>query len=112
MPQSVSPVVPGLEPYELVLAKNQPEYNPLPVLRGKGPEYGMYSRWNLTPEEKEAIANGASIYLLQQTYGHHFQPSSIFVAHAEHNAQIAEQLARVLGFNEELHERLLTRDEP
>lgn len=56
-------VVDGLENQEIVYAKDQPEYIPLRTLRGKFPMYPVLSRWTLTPEQRQAVANGADIFL-------------------------------------------------
>lgn len=56
------PVVDGLEKYETVYAKDQPEYIPLRTLPG---EHGnsAISRFHLTGEQRKAVAEGADIYL-------------------------------------------------
>jgi hypothetical protein len=104
--QPVSPVVPGLEPYEIVLAKDQPGYLPLPMLRGPGPMHLMLSRWKLTDEEKQQILNGSDIYLTQLTFGHPFQPTSLVVARAEASGKVCEDIVKHFGFDTELDERL------
>lgn len=62
------PVIEELEKNEIVFAKNQPEYNPLRVLRGQPPECPVLSRWTLTNEQRLAIAQGADIYLELLTF--------------------------------------------
>jgi hypothetical protein len=56
------PVVVGLEAFETVYAKDQPEYLPLRTLPA---ESGMsaISRWHLNDEQRKAIAEGADILL-------------------------------------------------
>lgn len=69
MPDPVSPVVKGLEMFELTFGggkNNQPEYKPLPSLRGNG---CITSRWTFTPDERQAIANGGDILLTLWTGG-------------------------------------------
>src|SRR6266851_2346146 len=71
--QPVSPVL-GEEfaSLEVVYAKDQPEYKPLPVIRnGAGI---VMSRWKLTDAEREAIANGADLFLSVWTYNNPLQP--------------------------------------
>ena len=72
-----TPVKAGLEKWEIVLAEDQPEYIPLPVLVQSGPEKRMTSRWSLSAEERQKVANGADIFLQQLTFGHPFQPVAL-----------------------------------
>ncbi|MFZ0662144.1 MAG: hypothetical protein WAM66_05585 [Acidobacteriaceae bacterium] len=87
-----SPVVPGLEPYEIVYANNQPQYAPLAVLRS--PAGVTLSRWALSQEERTAIAAGADLYLSVQLYlsvhtgFQPLQPISIQVARAPDPEQV------------------------
>lgn len=106
MAEPISPVVPGLEPYEIIIGENQPQYTPLPVLRGRGPMYAMMSRWKPTDEERQMIANGADIYISQQTFGHSFQPTCVVIAGAEASGIVKELVIEQYGLNEELDERL------
>lgn len=111
MPTPKSPVIPGLEPLEIMFGTKadgtpQEDVLPLPALRGKAPIYPVYSRWHLSDEEREQIAQGADVYIFQNTFGSRYQPTGVFIANPEVNAQIAEYLAEGLGFNEELNERL------
>jgi hypothetical protein len=49
MPKPVSPIVPGLKLPEVVYAKDQPQYEPLPVF--KQDDGIVLSRWKLTWRE-------------------------------------------------------------
>lgn len=62
---AVSPVIMGHEAQEIVLAKDQEQYTPLPILRFNLPSGPCVSRWRLTAEELAAIMNGADIVLTQ-----------------------------------------------
>jgi len=73
------PVVDGLEPYEIVMAEKQPEYNPLRILPGATPHGERLSRWTFTPEQRLAIANGADIFLELLTFNLPMQPIRIAV---------------------------------
>jgi hypothetical protein len=73
----VSPVMPGSESIEVVLGKNQPEYVPLPAVYLDTPSLPMITRFRLSDEEREAIANGADIVLQQLTFRMHFQPVNL-----------------------------------
>ena len=71
----VSPVFPGLsEPYEFLLAKDQPQYNPIPTVLAEGDEKRFYSRWEFSDEERGIIADGGSLLFSQLTFGNLFQP--------------------------------------
>lgn len=63
----------------IVLAKDQPQYTQLPVRVSDDKEVYMTSKWELSSEEKEAIAQGANVYLRVMTFGHPFQPVSLWV---------------------------------
>lgn len=106
MPKAISPVVPGLEPYEIRFGAGQPEYEALPALRGRAPSHAVLSRWKLTDDERAQIASGSDIYLSQLTFGHPYQPSSIQVAGANASAVVKDELVELLGLNEELDDRL------
>ncbi len=56
------PVVKGLEQFETVYAKNQPEYLPLRTLPGENGNSAI-SRFHLTEKQRKAISEGADIYL-------------------------------------------------
>jgi len=71
----VSPVMPGFsEPYEFVIAEDQPQYVPLPVVLVEGDEHRMISRWEFTDEERAVIAAGGDLLFHQLTFGKPFQP--------------------------------------
>lgn len=68
------PVCPGLEQYEKVYAKAQPQYNPLRTLVSNRGERSVLSRWGLTEEQRAKVAAGADIYLELLTFGDPLQP--------------------------------------
>lgn len=68
------PVVEGMEEAEVVYAKDQPPYRPLRTLPSNGPERKVLSRWALRPDQREAVARGADVYLELMTFGHPLQP--------------------------------------
>ena len=71
--QPVSPVLnEDYKPFEKVYAKDQPQYNPLPVIRD--PKGVLLSRWRLSDDERAAIANGADIMLSNHTFNQPLQP--------------------------------------
>lgn len=72
------PVVAGLEEFETVYAKNQPEYIPLRVLPG---DRGMsaISRWTPTEQQRQAIAAGADVLLEVYHFGKPLAPVRMMV---------------------------------
>jgi hypothetical protein len=74
------PVIEGLEAFETVYAKDQPEYIPLRALRSRTEDGRVMSRWTLTPEQRKAIADGADVYLTLMTFNGPLQPITIAVA--------------------------------
>jgi type II secretory pathway predicted ATPase ExeA len=68
----VSPVVPGKDLHEIVLAEDQPEYENMPVVFTE-PGVNL-SRWELTTEERDFVAKNGYIYLSIWTFGQPQQP--------------------------------------
>lgn len=68
---------------EVVYAKDQPEYIPLPVLRNRNGV--LLSRWVLTDEERKEIARGADIFLSNWTFNQPLQPVRIEVGECDRN---------------------------
>lgn len=85
------PVVDTLDSYEIVYAKKQPEYNPLRTLRGSGPYYPVLSRWTLTPEQRQAVIDGADVYLELYTFGKSLSPIRVGVGKDVDSSYIREQ---------------------
>lgn len=69
--EAISPVVPGNQQFEVVYAADQPEYQPLPVLRT---ERSLLSRWRLTDEERAHIAAGGDLFVCVMHFGQPLQP--------------------------------------
>lgn len=74
------PVIDGLEKHEIVMAKDQPEYNPLRCLLGNTPEGERLSRWTLTEDQRKAVANGADIFLELLTFNRPMNPIRLAVS--------------------------------
>jgi hypothetical protein len=92
------PVVAGLEDFEVVYAKDQPEYLPLRTLVSDTKELNVMSRWTLTPEQRAAIAAGADIFLELMTWGHPLQPIKMRVVQASDDApSVAASLGLVMS---------------
>jgi hypothetical protein len=81
-----SPVVEGLEPFEFKFGASQPEYQPLPALVGNRPDVNVISRWEPTAEERQMIADGADIYVVQTTFGDLFHPINVAVGGRKQDA--------------------------
>lgn len=74
--KATSPVIAGLEAYEQVIAENQPQFIPLPVLNGL--DGRVISRWELTADELNALNHGQSIFLSVMAASG-FPPVDLFV---------------------------------
>jgi hypothetical protein len=69
-PVEPTAIVEGME--RVTFAKDQPEYIPLPAARGE--DGIVLTEWELTPEEREAVANGANIRLFVSTINSYVLP--------------------------------------
>lgn len=90
--EPISPVMPGSESIEKVLAKDQPEYIPLPVVILNTASTAMVSRWKLTIEERSKIAAGADIVVQQLTFRERLQPINMQVVHRNEMPVLIENL--------------------
>lgn len=72
------PVVVGLEQFETVYAKNQPEYRPLRTLPGRNGNSAI-ARFHFTDAQRKAIAEGADVYLELLHFGGPLAPSCMMV---------------------------------
>lgn len=70
----ISPVIHGYRDKEVVFAKEQPEYLPLPALVLVGEDKPVVSRWKLDDEERKQIAAGADILLTQMIFTDLYHP--------------------------------------
>jgi hypothetical protein len=68
----VSPVIPETNLEEVVYAKDQPEYQPLPSIRAA--DGTILTRWSLTEEEKQQVLSQGYVYLLVMTFNQPLQP--------------------------------------
>jgi hypothetical protein len=90
---TISPVVEGLEGYEIRLggeSAGQPEYTELAALRS--PEGILLMRWSLTEEERKAIAAGQDLYFSVLTFNHRFQPVKMEVGQAKTAAKLKREM--------------------
>ena len=77
--EPISPVMPGSEPIEIVYAKEQKEYVPLPaVYVNNANSRTVISRWRLSDQERAEIAAGADVVLqLLMPMGAFLTPSNL-----------------------------------
>jgi hypothetical protein len=68
-----SPVVRGFESAEIVFAKDQPEYLPLPALPVNGNQL-IITRWKLSRVERLRVLFHGDVYLWMSTFGKPLQP--------------------------------------
>lgn len=62
---------------------NQPEYRPLPTRAEMDSQGTVLTKWELTPEECEALAAGAKLGLRLLTFDEPLQPIYLFVEGTE-----------------------------
>lgn len=79
------PVITGLEQFETVYAKNQPQYIPLRTLPGENGDSAI-SRFHPTDEQRKAIAEGADIYLELLHFTGPLAPSRMMILTEEPDA--------------------------
>lgn len=105
------PVIEELKDFELVWAKQQPQYIPLRTLVGNTPRCPVLSRWTLTPKQRQAVTDGADIFLELLTFRDEMnrpnplQPIKILISdepNAEHfrsvyNLETQEEMWRRTG---------------
>lgn len=70
--QPISPVCPNLELPEVVYAKDQPEYLPLPSY--KTTDGRVLTRWRLTLGERIRVFLSGDVYLQVLTFNRPLQP--------------------------------------
>lgn len=87
----VSPVIPTSDLKEIKVAEHQPEYGTLPVVDcGDGV---ILSRWKLTDEEKQVVAETGDIYIFMHTFGQPVMPILLQVEMPEVSATSDELLS-------------------
>lgn len=73
----VSPVMKGFEDLEVIYAKDQPEYLPLPVIRLI--DGHLITRWRLTFKERLRVLLHGDLYLQVHTFSKPLQPLKLSV---------------------------------
>lgn len=95
--EPVSPVIAEeFADREVVFAKNQPQYKPLPVHRTA--DGVLLSRWKLSDAEREAIASGADIFLFNWTFNQPLQPVRLEIGECDRDLI---SMAQYMGLLEE-----------
>lgn len=79
--QPVSPVIPGENIAEIIVAEHQPEYGNLPVIALSGGV--ILSRWKLSEKERLTIAETGDLYLFMHTFGKPVTPVMLQVERPE-----------------------------
>jgi hypothetical protein len=77
MPKPVSPVVPGANLPEVVFAKNQPQYAPLPAHISQGG--AVVTRWEFTWRERIRLLCRGDLYVWIWPFRQPLQPIAIAV---------------------------------
>ena len=72
----ISPVIDGV--VEVVFAKDQPEYNPLPAIVSAGG--CVTTRWRLSLRERLSVLAFGDLYLQISTFGKPLQPVKLTVS--------------------------------
>lgn len=67
----------------VVYAKDQPQYMPLPVCKVPGDDGLVISIWKPTDEERQRISEGANIAVSMLTYNQPLQPLMVSVSNIE-----------------------------
>ena len=76
--QPISPVIPGIPPvYEVIYAKDQPQFSPLPAYKWK--DGHVVSRWKMSFKERLHCLFFGYIYLNIFTYNEPLQPIKLSI---------------------------------
>ena len=70
----ISPVLPDLKATEVLFAKDQPQYTPLPAYMALDDMGHVITRWNLDWRERLAVLFGGYVWLTVLTFGRPLQP--------------------------------------
>lgn len=84
----VTPVHPSIKLKEVIYAKDQPEYIPLPAYKWK--DGTVVSRWKLSWKERLQILFSGNLFLAIKTYNNPLQPvliSSEWISETEKQCQ-------------------------
>jgi hypothetical protein len=84
---SIGPVVEGLEDFEKIYALEQAEYIPLRTLPGEN-GFSAITRWELTDKQREAIANGADVFLEVIHFGGPLAPVRMAIGKQENDPKL------------------------
>ena len=101
--ENKTPVIVGLEPYEIIFGSSQPEYALLHALRGPMPHYEVMSRWEPTPDERQMISNGADVFVSIWTFGGPYPPTLVRVFNKK---DCAEYIKAEMQLDRALNDRL------
>lgn len=94
----VSPVLPGENFQETIVAEHQDEYMNLPIIScGDGV---ILSRWELSDEELQTISETKSVWLFMHTFGNPVTPVSLQVERPQTQTDEQVEFMTVLQFTE------------
>ena len=72
MPKPISPIIPGAAVPEVVFAKDQPQYRPLPAYRAE--DGTVLTRWRFTWWERLRVLCSGNCYVWTLTFNQPLQP--------------------------------------
>lgn len=87
-----SPVMPGSESIEILIAKDQPQYVTLPAVYLDRPDGNMVTRFRLSDEERSLVAAGGDVVLQQLTFWQHFQPVNLQIVMPDDNPVLLDEI--------------------
>lgn len=90
----------------VIFAKDQPEYLPLPAYKENGPQGQVISCWELTEDELEEIRRTGKIWLMTMTFNNPLQPilpavfkSDVFITPPEEKRKVDWNYTGDINFN-------------
>lgn len=101
MATPASPTIPGTKLPQVIYAKDQPQYIPLPCWRS--PDGLVVTRWRLTLKERFLAFLKGDVYLSIMTFNQLLQPTRIEIS----NKGLKEEIEEV---NRQLRAKILAKD--
>ena len=89
----------------IVFAKDQPEYQPLPALRIDSPRGEVISCWKMTPKERLKVLFTGRIWLSLMSFNKPLTPSYMAVnrkevySHTDDNLSFIKRVGRLFGIS-------------
>ena len=80
----MKPIAPNTGAPEVTFASDQPQYIPVVIgIYEREIGKGLLTRWTFTDEERQAIANGEDIYVMQLNFNTPMTPMKVTVGPQE-----------------------------